>query len=866
MGNSTFVTYVKDALSPGGTPSRYLLWVSIILVSQALASVLPSPLFYTRELNLTHALLAAIVLVAGILQFVRTDRQKILASYGLYIVGLALSTTTISLGITPLSGIVFMLTWAMTLFVAERREYISFDLVTLFMLLMLISTVVLLLFNPTMGASNTSIILVVGATFTAINIYLVYADFGFERNFYQASRKKYANLEQLSAVLSDILSSKGALNDLLWRVTEECVPFLELEECVIYLYDDKRDRLLQVAAFGSKSSEDHTVLVPIEITPGIGIVGKVFQSGVLLNVEETRRNKDYIVDDKRRNSELAVPIVSNGNVIGVIDSEHTKTGFFAERHEQAFQIIAAFCGIKIVEYNATQFIQQAEEAKLEASRYKELELVKNRFITNISHDLKTPLSLIKAPAMQITKISDDEQVRKHASYILKNTEHLLRVVGQLLQLNRVDKGLNELYIDEVMVDLLIQKLGQQYSGLAEKDNIQFVYTSLPIKVMTDSFRLEQILHNLVHNAFRYTGKNGRIELSAVQEKEFLQITVSDDGPGISEELQEKIFERFFKVNENNHEGTGIGLSLVKEYVQSLLGTIQIESKVGEGTQFIVSIPNAHGALHPNALAINDTKADLGIDGKPVLLVVEDHADLNEFICTFFEDDFQCISAFDGEEALEKMAHQIPDMLISDLMMPNMDGNTFIQNLKKNEEYGHIPIVVLSAKSQTESRIDLYKIGADNYLMKPFDIAELSAVVENLLEQRRRLKQRFHSNFLNGKTMPSKRSWPTQKSENDTLIPEAMQAILKHLDDSQFGVGILATELGIPRNRLQTELKELTGLSPVEFIRSVRLNEAKKMLQEKDLNVSEIAYSVGFNNLSYFTRSFKSEFGFLPSQL
>jgi len=866
MGNSTFVTYVKDAVSPGGTPTRYLLWVSIILICQALASVLPSPIFYTFDLNLAHLLLAFVILIALGVQFVRSDRQKIIAAYLLYIVGLTLSTITISSGITSLSGIVFMLTWAMTLFVAERREYISFDLVTLFMVLMLFSTVVLLLFNPTMGVSDNITILAVGAIFTAINIYLVYADFGFERNFYQASRKKYTNLEELSAVLSDILSSQGELHDLLWRVTEECVPFLELEECVIYLYDESKNRLVQVAAFGSKSSEDHTVLVPIEITPGHGIVGTVFKSGMLLNVEETRRHKDYIVDDKRRNSELAVPIVSNGNIIGVIDSEHTKSGFFAQRHEQAFKIIAAFCGIKIVEYKATQFIQQAEQAKIEATRYKELELVKNRFITNISHDLKTPLSLIKAPAMQITKISDDEQVRKHANYILKNTEHLLRVVGQLLQLNRVDKGLNELYIDEVMVDLLIQKLGQQYSGLAEKDNIQFIFTSEPVKVMTDSFRLEQILHNLVHNAFRYTGKNGRIELLAVQENDRLKISISDNGPGISKDLQEKVFERFYKVDENNHEGTGIGLSLVKEYVQSLLGNIQVDSTNGKGTRFTVSIPNRHGTVHSNEPVINDTKADLGLDGKPVLLVVEDHADLNEFICTFFEEDFQCISAFDGQEALEKMEQQIPDILISDLMMPNMDGNTFIQNLKKNEEYGHIPIVVLSAKSQTESRIDLYKIGADNYLMKPFDIAELSAVVENLLEQRRKLKNTFHRNFLNGKIERTEHPLGARKKENDALIEDAMHRIIQHLDNNEFNVKTLAKELGIPRNRFQTELKELTGLSPVEFIRSVRLNEAKKMLQDKQLNVSEIAYSVGFNNLSYFTRSFKSEFGILPSQL
>ena len=865
MQKMTFVTYVKEALSPGGTPTRYLLWVRVILLVQALASVLPSPYFYEETFNLSHFLLSFIVLSCILVQFYRSDQQKIMAAYVLYIVGLLLSTISISYEITPLSGIVYMLTWAMTLFIAERREYISFNLVTLFMVLMLIATVILLIHNPSMGSENSIYILSTGAIFTAINIYLIYADFGFERNFYQASRKTYTNLEELSSKLSDILTSNDDLKELLWQVTEECVPFLELEECVIYLYDEEKDRLVQVAAYGNKSSKGHNIVQPIDIKPGQGIVGQAFKQGKIQNVQETKRNPYYIVDDAERKSELAVPIISNGKIIGVIDSEHSKNGFFIDRHEQAFQIIAAFCGIKIIEFNSKKLIKQSEDAKIEASHYKELDKIKNRFITNISHDLKTPLSLIKAPAMQINKISKDENVKKYADYILKNTEHLLRVVSQLLQLNRVDQGLNQLYVDQVNIEHLINKLAIQYKGLADKDKIKFKYQANPAIIMTDTFRLEQIIHNLVHNAFRYTGKNGKVELSALVDKNVLKITVSDNGPGIADDLQKKVFDRFFKADENNHEGTGIGLSLVKEYTNSLQGSVELKSIEGEGTTFEVLIPTIPASeIEPAEKEISSIP-ELANDGKPMMLVVEDHSDLNDFICSYFDDEFNCIPAFDGEEALLKLKEQAPDIIISDLMMPKMDGSTFVQKVKSSDLYGHIPIVVLSAKTKTESRIDLYKIGADNYLMKPFDNAELSAVVKNLLEQRQKIKERFHSHFLTKEITVDEETRLEPVEEKNELIDKTLIYIKEHLDDSEFSVKTMMDTLGISRNRFQKEIKEITSLTAVEFVRSVRLSEAKKLLLNKELTISEIAYSVGFNNLSYFTRSFKGEFEVLPSE-
>lgn len=858
------VTYIQEAVNPGGTPRRYLVWVSFVLIAQVLASILPSPHFRAEEFNLSHGILIGGIIIPIVFNFVRTDKQRIFAAYFLYIIGLIISTVTISIGITSLSGIVFMLTWAMTLFVAERREYISFDLVVVFMVLMLISTFVLLMFNPESGVADNMIILITGAVLTAIDIYLVYADFGYERNYYQESRRTYSNLEILSSKLSDILSSDGQLESILWKVTEECVPFLDLEECVIYLYDPERNKLVQVSAFGAKLDEQNEIVNPIEIDPGHGIVGKCFSQAKAILVEETRNHPDYIVDDAHRDSELAVPILSNGKAIGVIDSEHRLKGFFKERHVQAFHIMASFCGIKITENQARESIQQAAQAKQEAIRYKELDELKNRFITNISHDLKTPLSLIKAPAMQIQNATKSDQVKKHASYILKNADHLLRVVNQLLQLNRVDLGLNELYVEEIEIDKLIGKIATQYSGLAEKDNIQFIVNTDSAVIVTDAFRLEQIIHNLVHNAFRYSGKGGKVELTVQHQKDSLRISVIDNGPGISKDTQTKVFDRFFKADENNHEGTGIGLSLVKEYAESLGGKVELASEPGNGSNFQVTLP----ATNTKAFSFSESSPDadeLSIGNKPLMLVVEDHADLNDFICGFFDEDYQCISAFDGEEALIKMNEQIPDIIISDLMMPKMNGNTFIETIKSSDNWGHIPVIVLSAKSQVDSRINLYELGADNYLVKPFDIQELSSVVKNVLDQRQKLKQRFQQNYLPDTSVSEEKTVISEENKKQhELLQQAVDFVMERIDDSDLSIKYIAESLGIGRNKFQREIKELTGLKPVEFVRSIRLNEARRMLNDQSLNVSEVAYAVGFNNLSYFTRSFKSEFGILPS--
>lgn len=856
------VGYIVKALSPGGTPQRYLVWVSVILFLQTAASVLPSPLFYESSPNLPQILLVLVAVLCLTINFLKIDKQRILAAYAMYIVGLIISTVTIALGITSLSGIIFMVTWSMTLFVAERREYISFNLVTLFMLLMLLSTVIMLMYDPTFSVNQNYTVLVVGAVITGINIYLVYADFGLEKNFYRESRKTFENLEALSYKMSEILSSKGELKHLLGLVSEECIPLLDIEDCVIYLYSQEKDKLIQLAAYGNKKSDDDQVINPIELSPGTGVVGNCFVQKKPILVQDTSVYSDYVVDDVQRNSELSVPIMSDGKVIGVIDSEHSQRGFFKERHVQAFTIIASFCGIKITEYNARESMKQAKIAIEETEKYKELDELKNRFITNISHDLKTPLSLIKGPAVQISEQSNDLKIRKLAQYILKNADHLLNVVNQLLQLNRIDKGLNELYVEQINITALIQKIISQYEGLVISKNINLIVTSEPIQISTDAFRLEQIIHNLLNNAFRYSPVNSEIRLSAsIEIGNILKIVVEDNGAGIADEVKEKIFDRFFKVDVNNHVGTGIGLSLVREYSKAIGGNIQLDNTYANGARFILTVPIDNYA-HEVFNEVENEPIDESNTSRPVMVIVEDHPDLNNFIFDFFESKFQCYQSFDGVDGLKKIKELEPDIIVTDLMMPHMDGKTMIKAIKQEEKLAHIPIVVLTAKGQTDSKINLYSLGAENYLVKPFDIIELDAIVNSILTQRQRLKSRFRENYF----FTDENFKGGVNEPKNALVQAAISVIHEHLDDGQFSTTQLMQQLNLGRNKLQQEIKEHTGLTPVEFIRSIRLIEAKQRIESSNSSVSEVAYSVGFNNLSYFTRSFKAEFGLLPTEI
>jgi len=858
------IPYIKTALNPGGTPTRFLHWLSALLAFQTISSAIPAlwkepALLWGQVLVFCSAALIALALR------VRNAGWQLALIKIFHFYGMGLCMAVIFLKMGPDSSMMWLLTWTLSLVIAERREYLSSNWVVLIMTFCMLLIGSRFVWNWT-TVGNFWPPLLTGVAGCIINAYLLKVDVSGMDNYYKEMRASLSQLEKLSTRMTEILTQSGELQYQLWRVSEECIPLLGLEDCVIYLYDEESQMLVQTAAYGSRKAMAGQIVNAIQIKPGAGVVGRCFSEVKEMDIPDTMLFPGYIVDGHPRNSELAVPIISNGKPVGVIDSEHSLRGFYKERHKQAFRIIASFCGVKITEYIAHKSLEAAVLAQTEADRYRELDELKNRFITNISHDLKTPLSLIKAPATQLARESKDQQTRNLAGYILKNADHLLKVMNQLLQLNRVDKGLNQLYINEFDTTKLLNNIIAQYEGMIADKNIQFFADVQTLKLKTDEFRLEQIIHNLLQNAFRYAPKGGSVRLTCIQQESKLKIEVADTGPGIPEPLRERVFERFFKVDINNHEGTGVGLSLVKDYTTALGGSVELQENPGGGSVFKVIIPvdfetdiDSINNIQNFEVAPADTSTNL-----PVMVIAEDHPDLNNFICTSFENEFRCIQAFDGSEALSKISENLPDIIVTDLMMPDTDGEALIARIRGEDATAHIPIIVLTAKNRLQSKVDLYNLGVENYLTKPFEIEELRAVIESVLKQRKRLRELFGQRFL----MPIETTIDSSESESTeeaAIVRQAIQWILENLEKEALGVSDLTAALNMGRNRLQREIKASTGLTPVEFIRSVRLNEARKMLSCGNYNVSEAAYACGFNNLSYFTRSFKSEFGMLPSE-
>jgi DNA-binding response OmpR family regulator/nitrogen-specific signal transduction histidine kinase len=777
----------------------------------------------------------------------KNEWQRVLA-YGLAIFGLAEGLVFLVLDLTNSGIMIYLLAWSMSVSVGYGREYFNLKWFFSFMSLVLVLFAFDLYFAPDSAYSGTEKLfnILSGTGVIAMNIYLWASEARMNSNHYSERRQKYEDIATLSGKMSSILAGNDEIKRAFLTMADEMAPRLGLDCCMIFLLNE--DNELQ--------SVDDKTRIALENSSAVS--------------ESFRKQKDIVVSDTlltnfdRRfsppsaKSEMAVPIYEGEKVQGAIYGCSSERNFFRERHFQAFNVIASFCGIKLTQNSAIASILAAEH-------YKELDEMKNRFIANVSHDLKTPLSLIKGPAKQIAQLSKDPKVQSLADYITQNSDHLLRVVHQLLQLNRVDKGINELYIVDVDLRKISERIRSQYQERAESKGILLRSECDPLHVKTDLFRLEQIIHNLLSNALRYT-KSGKIELHIKQIEGHCVIEVQDTGIGIPAEKIGHIFERFFKVDQNNQEGTGIGLSLVHEYVEALEGTIDVNSQVGVGSRFTVHLPLYHSSVDSveTAPKIQTETASIESEGgMPQMLIVEDHAGLNEFICNFFESSFSPVAAFDGNEALQKMRMQLPDIIITDLMMPNRDGKSFVEEIRANEEYDHIPIIVLSANAQLSSKVEMYERGIDNFLAKPFEIEELEAVVNATMARRKKQRKDFRDRFLE---FSSEASEALAENEND-LIQKVKTHLLSALDNPELSVNEVASALGYGRNRFQKEIKDLTGVTPVEFIRSFRLQEAYKMLRENpSMHVSEVAYAVGFNNLSYFTRSFRQEFDLLPSDV
>ena len=536
---------------------------------------------------------------------------------------------------------------------------------------------------------------------------------------------------------------------------------------------------------------------------------------------------------------------------------------------------------------------EAQKAISEIERIKDLDEIKTRFFANISHEFRTPLSLILGPLQHAQKNNlnhqkpnDDIMLSSKVFSILKNNaQRLQSLVDELLDLSKVESGHMHLNLKQGGLIKFLRTIIFSFESRAERKSIS-LNTSFPKEIDTaffDKSKLEKIIFNLLSNAFKYTSEGGAVTLTVHHDEKHLVVEISDTGPGIEKNELKRIFERFYRVEGSEEKGSGIGLALTKELVDLHQGQISVSSVMGQGTTFKVRMPFTLQDLPKDISMVslqiaqpilNEIPEKKKIEKKevsilngthklkelPVVLLIEDNADLRDFISDILQTKYKVFTAVDGLQG-ERMAFEhIPDLVISDVMMPKMDGYELCHSLKINQKTSHIPIIMLTAKAGMSNKMEGLTQGADVYLTKPFDQDELLLHMRNLIEGRRNLWKHFKSMDL------SIMQDLDMTSADDKFLQSVIQCIRENLDNELLSVEDLARAIGFSRSQLHRKLKALIDKSANQLIIEIRLNEAFRMLENNVGSVSEVAYSVGYSNMSYFTKSFKEKFGLLPSKV
>ncbi|HEU5292839.1 MAG TPA: ATP-binding protein, partial [Cyclobacteriaceae bacterium] len=522
----------------------------------------------------------------------------------------------------------------------------------------------------------------------------------------------------------------------------------------------------------------------------------------------------------------------------------------------------------------------------EAETLREMDSLKSHFFANISHEFRTPLTLILSPLQKKIEESDRASEKAELSIMRRNALRLLTLVNQLLDLSRIEAGTLKLRCVNADLPTAILAISSQFSSMADSKRIHYeVVANSLISVYFDRDKLEKIISNLLSNAFKFTSEGGSISLAISSssnqyfKKGFVEITIADTGIGIESEHLPKIFDRFYQVDMSStrsYEGSGIGLSLTKELVELHHGTIEVKSEIQKGSTFIVRLPLGNDHLKPEEIIseppndIKNIESPLALTEIPEfttdqqtheesILIVEDNADLRSYMRLELQQSYSILEAVNGEEGVALALREIPSIVISDLMMPKKDGLDLCHELKEDERTSHIPVILLTAKADIESKLRGYHQGADDYVSKPFNLQELRVRIQNLITIRKKLHAKFASQTT---ILPSEIS---VDSADGRFLKKAVGIIETHIADSGFGVEILARELAVSQTQLYRKLQGVTGSGPNEFIRHIRLLRAADLLRKKVGNVSEVAYQSGFNNLSYFSRAFKDKFNVTPSE-
>lgn len=527
-------------------------------------------------------------------------------------------------------------------------------------------------------------------------------------------------------------------------------------------------------------------------------------------------------------------------------------------------------------------------ANIDRERQNEINEMKVRFFINMSHELRTPLTLILLPIQELLQKAIDKKTIQKLTLVKNNAERILHIVNQLLDYRRAEMGMFRLKTEKINVNDLILKIFANYEYQALRLGIDYrLDRTLPDSLIPcDPQYIELICNNLLSNAFKYTPKGQSIRMSlssgGAPDAPTIIITVSDTGCGIPSDKLSKIFTRFYMVDERT-PGTGIGLSLVKRLVELHHGTIKVESELGQGTTFTVELPVGEGEFSAEETAqqtsgsITDT-SDTPIylpeiysdyeeepggyscskSEKETILVVDDNPDILKYICDGLSEDFNVIPAANGAKAIEILSTQNIDLILTDIMMPDVDGIQLCRTIKRNLRTSHIPVIMLSAKSDATDQLGGLRVGADDYIAKPFSMEILISKIKNQLRTRRLAIRHFTENaVINPESV-------ALNPLDEEFLKKAMATMERHLDNTEFSTDIFAGEMCMSRSNLHLKMKALTGESTNEFIRRFRMNRAMELLQSGRYNISQVSAMVGYGTASYFTTTFKKFFGNLPS--
>lgn len=547
--------------------------------------------------------------------------------------------------------------------------------------------------------------------------------------------------------------------------------------------------------------------------------------------------------------------------------------------------VSGIWGIIKFQANRTGLQQELKIREFESYHLREVEQMKSRFFANLSHEFRTPLMLIKGPLESLITGKIKDRVSDYYKMLLRNTEKLQKLIDQLLELSQLETESIPLKLDSYNLVNVVKTCFSGFKSLAEEKKINFVFTSdqESIFAMLDKDKLEKIVNNLLSNAFKFTPVEGNISVGLTMLKKydsrFVNISVKDSGIGISKEHQTKVFDRFYQVDNSskrNYGGSGIGLSLVKELVSLHRWNIDVKSTEGRGTEFILTIPlnDNHPDIKESAVEkidydIDDrlknkihlpvTPTSVNNDEKSVVLFVEDNEDVRIYVNDLLKSHYNVLLAVSGTAGIEITKNDLPDLIISDVMMPEMDGFEFCKRIKSDWKTSHIPVILLTAKVDHQSKLDGLGLGADDYITKPFDQNELLIRIKNLIEQRKQLKEKF------GETSTLQAEPTSYNKQDKELIKKASFIIEKYLGDENFNSDFLAKEMFMSRSQLTRKIQSAAGQGPGEFIRSHKLNRSAQMILERKLSITQIALEVGFGSPAQFTRAFQKHFNCLPSE-